>query len=159
MSTDIVVFGSRVRDVSVDLNLPSLYRIDRKMRDAIWFEGNDPVLKAQTWLETKIRERTFWFYLEINTQAMDKKARKDLQSYRSGLYKLRGGAKYELTEHGTFNAPRNREGSAPLVIEAPCLGWSWGGGGVAQLVNISAINVTTGSRNRIFSPIALIKGT
>ncbi len=41
----IAVFGNRVRDVTVDVDLPDLYRLDPELRKTIRFDDNDPIIR------------------------------------------------------------------------------------------------------------------
>lgn len=141
--TPIVVFGSRVRDVTVDIDLSAMHLVRPDLRDLIRFEDNDPVLRVGTQVATLVGNRTFNFTL--NLQATQKRGRREpaVRKDPKPMYVLHPGTKYD------FRRPvGERPGHPQLVL--PARGLSWGGGGINLAVTLRGLS------SRMTSPLVYV---
>lgn len=136
----IAVFGSRVRDVTVDVDLPDLYRGKPKLRELIRFHGNDPIIKHNTSVVTS--PQSGWalrFPMKLNVPTKERKET-CLSIDGETYYRLRGGMKYQLAEAARELPPGDE---VPSVVELPCRGRNWGGGGVNLACAIRGMSKAT----------------
>jgi hypothetical protein len=121
----IAVFGSRVRDITVDVDLPDLYRDDPDLRSLIRFHGNDPIIKVGAKIAVPLGARSLFFDMTL-VEPRDPAKHRELhvEIGGDGYYRLQGGHKYDLASAPRWDRPRSRS------IELPCRRRSWGGGGI-----------------------------
>jgi hypothetical protein len=125
MAPSIAIFGSRVRDTTVDVDLPDLYRDDPDLRASIRFHGNDPIIKLGATIAVPLGNRSLLFRMKL-VEPSDDSARRELHVDVGSdhYYRLQGGHKYDLDTAPDWGRPP--AGS----IELPCRRRSWGGGGI-----------------------------
>ena len=131
----LAVVGSRVRDVTVDLDLPDLYRRNAKLKEVIRFRSNDPIIRAGT----RIAPHTVGIDLPIFHMEL---APPDVK--RAGIriggetyYRLESGEIYQLLE-----SPHEADTDDATLppIELPCEGRAWGGGGLNMAVALRGMS-------------------
>lgn len=122
---NLVVFGNRVRDISLDVDLPTIYRADRTLQDDIRIEDHHPIVRDGSVIYTEVGEHRFEFAMRLDLSEMKDEEKKRTQFSVEGqtYYRLHAGSKYLLLQ-----PPARGPGARDIAL--PCLGRSWGGGGL-----------------------------
>src|SRR3989344_2755613 len=121
MERYMAVFGSCVRDVMVDVDLPVLYRFNPNVRQVIRFHGNDPIIRRGSRIRVQTTGTSLARFDVVFAEYDDNKYGLEVGGQR--YYKLVGGKKYDLSNLGNKAEP-------PGDLEFPCQSQSWGGGGI-----------------------------